>query len=215
MDFKYFLAPEDSMLDIEQNVAQLPVLPNCSLCGQQSRCFLIAVDEDEEGQVRDNAGFFLAENETIENFTVISGKPENPWEPDFFYRGCMECLRQGRFTVWHYTDVGEIENGEFTSESKRGLTIAKESILELSRTPSFSTFQQAIWLSHCNDFMAYLGEWEREDFNKNAPEGEGQKLFGEVEQAEPGEEWVKLRDSGFYLFRCLHCGKMRSFSDWD
>ena len=219
MDFKYFLAPEKSMLGLEVDDGDYngkpPALKQCSFCGQLARCFLIPCDDYVPGRVPDNAGFFLAKEEVVENLVSTPGNPANRWEPDLFYRGCMDCLRQGRFTVWHFTEAGDIEAGVLVSNEDPRLTISEEAISELSRTPSFWTFQQAVWLCHCNDFMAYLGEWSRDDFNQNAPDGDGQSLYAQVERMEPGEEWSDLWDNGFYLFRCLHCGKMRSFSDQD
>jgi len=59
------------------------------------------------------------------------------------------------------------------------------------------------------------GEWGQEGFNTFAIDGDGQKLFEQMEQLTPGEQWAELRGDGFYIFKCLHCDKMRSFSDCD
>ena len=207
INFKYFQAPEDNILDFDFGYRAEYVKdgdappPPCSFCGQRVRCQLIRWDSTHE-----------------EGLTVYRGDPENAWEPDVFLRRCLDCLRAGRFPEYHFTEAGEIIDGRLAPRGEFNAAFTNEAISELARTPSFGTFQQALWMTHCDDFMAYLGEWGQEEFSRAAPDGDGAALFSTVEQSPDSfgtEEWEELRGYGLYLFRCLHCGKLRSFSDWD
>jgi len=42
------------------------------------------------------------------------------------------------------------------------------------------TWQQELWLTHCNDFMIYKGTWEPKDFIANRKSGNGKALFLEM-----------------------------------
>jgi uncharacterized protein CbrC (UPF0167 family) len=96
-------------------------------------------------------------------------------------------------------------------------------LVELGRTPQIITWQQELWLTHCKDFMAYIGTWEPKDFYANAPGGDGRGLFHEMtdkdyrhlwdESLPPGAARLERWHAVFYAFRCLHCGKLRG--NWD
>ena len=146
MEFRYFHGPEDDM-------GLLPYIQACSLCGQPGRCFDLAC---------------LA----VPGLTERQGKV-----------GCYECLHWGRFGFNHDTEVGMItEDGlmayfEPSEKARRVFVVAgegeavakemqlisppqpkisEEAAMELRRTPSFSTWQDIPWATHCDDFMAYL-----------------------------------------------------------
>ena len=71
--------------------------------------------------------------------------------------------------------------------------------------------------------MVYLGEWKPKDFNDNASDGDGRRLFLEMtdekwdhlwDAATPaGEAKPKAWYASYYAFRCRHCGKLRG--NWD
>jgi len=85
------------------------------------------------------------------------------------------------------------------------------------------TWQQELWLVHCNDFMTYLGTWEPADFYANAEAGDGRSLFFEMTEPEyqhlwdasirEGENRLESWQAEYYAFRCNHCGKLRG--NWD
>ena len=89
--------------------------------------------------------------------------------------------------------------------------------------PQIVTWQQELWLTHCNDFMAYIGTWEPRDFYANTLGGDGRALFHEMtdkhyrhlwdESARPGSQRLESWRATFYAYRCLHCGKLRG--NWD
>ena len=148
IEFRYFRGPESDM-------ALLPYIRTCSLCGQLGRCFSLdgvisreLTEEERKGKV-----------------------------------GCLDCLKLDRFGFDHTTEVGYITNdgletygepskkpgqvfvvandGEATTASMPYLYppqphVSEEAVAELRRTPSFSTWQEVAWPVHHNDFMAYL-----------------------------------------------------------
>lgn len=144
--------------------------------------------------------------------------------------GCLECLKEGRFLFRN-----DIENWRDD--------FAAEVLAELARTPEIATWQDGFWLTHCNDIMVYQGTWEPEDFYKNAPDGDGRALF--MEMTDEGQclwenalkcqfeldrclpkhdrfllkdkDKMRLRSWGatYYVFKCLHCGKLRGYWDCD
>jgi uncharacterized protein CbrC (UPF0167 family) len=137
--------------------------------------------------------------------------------------GCFDCLRKGRFQFWHDTEIGLLD--------ERGLSqfyehhappppdFPRAALTELRRTPQIVTWQQELWLCHCNDFMAYLGTREPDDFASNAPGGDGRSLFLQMtdpdlshlwdESLRPGERRPASWPATYYAFRCLHCGRPR------
>ena len=196
MNFRYFLAPEHLMENLQDSVCW------CSLCGLEKQCFLLNFN---------NADLFVASSEIDINDLDLTKKSD----PSLRRYGCCDCLRAGRFLFCHEIDIGRVDSNGFTPDEGQEIKLVAGAVDELLRTPLFYTWQGSWWLTHCNDFMAYLGEWGQEGFNTFAIDGDGQNLFEQTEQLTPGEQWAELRGDGFYIFKCLHCDKMRSFSDCD
>jgi hypothetical protein len=66
--------------------------------------------------------------------------------------------------------------------------------------------------------MAYIGTWEPRDFYENAPDGDGQSLFMQMTDKDYQHLWeadtrLEHWHATYYVFRCLHCGKLRG--NWD
>lgn len=111
----------------------------------------------------------------------------------------------------------------------------KSALLEIGFSPHIATYQKSEYLCHCNDFMTYIGRWEPGDFNKNAVDGDGRKLWMRMVDGktnslwdrtlkdikEYGDEWPQYEDSGWsggamvYVFKCRHCDKLRCYWDCD
>ena len=196
MNFRYFLAPEHAMENLQDGVN------HCSLCGLEKQCFLLNFS---------NAERFIASDElNVDNLNLTKNS-----DPNLNRYGCYDCLRAGRFLFCHETDVGRVDGSGFMPYDGVRIQLIEGAAEELLRTPPFYSWQDSGWMTHCNDFMAYLGEWGKDDFNTFAADGDGQKVFERVELMEPNEEWNELRGDGFYVFKCLHCDQMRSFSDCD
>ncbi len=140
--------------------------------------------------------------------------------------GCLSCLKAGRFGFWHDTEIGVLDSNGlkrlYNHNKPRPPTFLRAALTELLRTPQIVTWQQELWLTHCDDFMAYLGTWEPKDFYANAPDGDGKSLFlrmtDEYEHLwdsslREGEEQLRAWHATYYSFRCLHCGELRG--NWD
>ena len=142
--------------------------------------------------------------------------------------GCARCLSQGHFEFWHDTDIGMLdENGLATVYKHNGSPpsdFPEAALFELRHTPQIVTWQQELWLTHCNDFMSYIGTWEPADFVRHSETGDGRALFLEMtrdselrflwdECLEPNETVPAGWHAVYYAFRCLHCGNLAG--NWD
>jgi len=126
---------------------------------------------------------------------------------------CPFCIADGsaadKFDAM-FTDDDEIGDGE--------VEISPEVVEEVSRrTPGFSGWQQERWLGCCEDAAAFLGPAGREELEQL-----GKEAIEAVreERGLEGDEWEEYfdslnRDEGptAYVFRCLHCGKLKAYSD--
>lgn len=143
--------------------------------------------------------------------------------------GCYDCLRNGAFEFWHDTEFGMLnERGlsKVYSHNADNPPILDSKILsELKRTPQIITYQQEVWLTHCNDFMIYKGTWEPLDFYKNSATGDGKELFMEMTDEDFRHLWDASLEEGqtlleqwyptYYVFECRHCKKPRGYWDCD
>lgn len=140
--------------------------------------------------------------------------------------GCSACLRAGRFEFWHDTEIGMLSETGLEHVYKHSKEpppdFSPRALVDLRHTPQIATWQQELWLTHCRDFMVYEGTWEPADFNSNAPDGDGHKLFLQMTDEYP-ELWAEATLAGeshpgtwhatYYVFRCRHCGLRRG--NWD
>lgn len=159
------------------------------------------------------------------DFAIVEGKQQS-WDTRGL--GCYDCLRSGHFEFWHDTDIGLLDETGLAHVYRHNGTppsgFPSSALVELRRTPQIVTWQQELWLTHCCDFMVYIGTWEPSDFYANAPDGDGRALFLRMTtEAHYPNLWddVALEDGGrleawhatYYVFRCLHCHALAG--DWD
>ncbi len=181
----------------DEDMAHLEGAHTCSLCGAPGPCF--SLDSAFSRELMD-AG---------------EGKV-----------GCATCLVAQRFEFWHDTEIGMLSESGLEHVYKHNkeppADFRIEALLELRYTPQIATWQQEIWLTHCRDFMIYLGTWSPADFSANAADGDGRRLFLEMTDEYP-ELWDEARLDGestpatwhatYYAFRCGHCRVLRG--NWD
>ena len=193
MVFRYFSGPQKDMAAIAGDGIE------CSLCGSIGPCFYL-----------EHA--FCPELSDGQKTSAV---------------GCHSCLRARRFEFWHDTEIGLLgENGLthfYNHNQPPPPNFPAAALSELRLTPRFTTWQQGIWLVHCNDFMNFLGTWEPQDFYANDPAGDGRALFCEMTDMAGRHLWDEALPQGaqrleawyaaYYAFRCLHCGKLRG--NWD
>jgi uncharacterized protein CbrC (UPF0167 family) len=196
MDFIYFKGPISDMGDL------LEGRNKCSICNNEhDYCF------DLEYTITDKFGDEEKEGKV----------------------GCYDCLRKGEFEFWHDTEFGMLdENGLckiYSHNMGNPPKLDSETMTELRRTPQVVTYQQEIWLTHCNDFMIYKGTWEPLDFYRNSVNGDGRDLFMKMTDKNINFLWDKSLPEGqalleewyptYYVFECRHCGKLRGYWDCD
>lgn len=142
-------------------------------------------------------------------------------------KGCAKCLRDGKFEFWHDTEYGMLDERGLVKVYNHNMAnppaISAEKLNELKRTPQIITWQQELWLTHCNDFMIYKGTWQPVDFYRNSKNGNGRELFLEMTDSDLQHLWdeslekvgkqLKSWYATYYVFECKHCGKLRG--NWD
>ena len=191
--FRYFCGPQHHMSPLFNGDAP------CSLCGGVGPCFQL-------------------------EYALCDSLSADDKESAL---GCFSCLKASHFEFWHDTEIGLLDEKGLTHVYNHNqpppADFPASALLELRRTPQIGTWQQELWLTHCNDFMAYVGTWAPRDFYANAPGGDGRALFFEMTDKDYRRLWdqslrpsAKLLESWYatyYVFRCLHCGKLRG--NWD
>ena len=133
-------------------------------------------------------------------------------EPDYI---CPWCIANGK--------AAEKYDGEFNdycgiegSSAESASTIPKELLLEVStKTPSYFSWQQEEWMSHCNEPCAFIGYADTKTIEPLMSE-----LNEDIEKNGYGAEFIKehLSKDGHlvgYLFQCVNCGQHRLHVDCD
>lgn len=106
------------------------------------------------------------------------------------------------------------DEGEFTGFKNPW---PEASVIELTeRTPGYCGWQQEFWLAHCNDFCAFEGYvgWKEiaDKLDQFADLRADCDAFG-IDYEKLPEYLLDGGDCQGYLFRCLHCGKLRLWAD--
>ncbi len=96
-----------------------------------------------------------------------------------------------------------------------GARLPRNVMFELLRTPTYITIQGEVWQFCCRQPMVFIGEWNRDEFGRRAPHGDGRRFFEQVVQnSVPGLWDNQLHDiTGVYVFRCPSC--CRITANWD
>jgi uncharacterized protein CbrC (UPF0167 family) len=148
---------------------------------------------------------------------------------------CYHCLRAGRAALTKNTDLGMIRHEDATrgithgypglahpdfelvplEDDWVGARLPVAMMLELTRTPGYSSIQGETWLFCCKKPMIYVGPWRREQFAKMAPDGNGKEFFHRVVRDAVDGLWEdRLGDlTGIYVFRCSTCDQHSAH--WD
>ena len=89
-------------------------------------------------------------------------------------------------------------------------------------TPSYCGWQQEIWVTHCDDFCAFVGYVGAKELKEMGVLEEVIENGSPEFSAEWSEEQIEIIknmvDGGHvqgYLFKCLHCGKYFLYYDVD
>ncbi|WP_139921737.1 CbrC family protein [Hymenobacter sp. DG01] len=130
---------------------------------------------------------------------------------------CPWCIADGSAAAkWdaEFQDWASVE-GNSPDPAEASAPINAASLEEVvSRSPGCNSWQQGVWLTHCQDMCVFLGYVGGEDIRPLLPE-----LRPDL-QGWPDEDFL-LRslsaDGGLtgYLFQCHHCGQHRLHIDCD
>ncbi|MGT5902937.1 CbrC family protein, partial [Escherichia coli] len=96
--------------------------------------------------------------------------------------------------------------------------VTDEMLKELvERTPGYHGWQQEFWLAHCGDFCVFIGYVGWNDIKDRLDEfanlEEDCENFG-IRNSDLAKCLQKGGHCQGYLFRCLHCGKLRLWGDF-
>lgn len=148
---------------------------------------------------------------------------------------CYECLRAGKAAISKDTELGMVsweqaaegvthgvpglDRDDFEMVPKDdgwvGARLPREVMYELLRTPTYISIQGERWQFCCKSPMIFVGSWSRDEFSRRAPDGDGRRYFEQIVQdVVPGLWEDELHDeTGVYVFRCQHCGRLAAH--WD
>lgn len=150
-------------------------------------------------------------------------------------RACYQCLRGGKVGLSKDSELGMISFDQAIEgvthgvpglnrtdfemvpreDDWAGARLPTPTMLELLRTPAYSTIQGDIWQFCCKQPMVFVGAWPRAEFTRRAPDGNGRQFFESVvKHSVPGLWEDNLHDlTGIYVFRCASCGRLTGH--WD
>ena len=118
---------------------------------------------------------------------------------------CVECLAQSKTSVYI---PDEIQSKIVRDRIKK--------VGELSITPPVAWVQSNEWPVCCDDYMKYIGEWEKTDFINQSSHEEyinyfkkllDKKMLERIDDIETLIEDLGY-DSVAYAFRCIYCNKI-------
>ena len=131
---------------------------------------------------------------------------------------CPWCIANGKAATdfdGEFNDYCGIE-GVSPDPEDGSSAIPKELLLEITnKTPSYTSWQQEVWLTHCNEPCAFI---DYADTKTIAPLME--ELQDDIENNGYDPEFIKShlsKDGSLvgYLFQCLNCGQHRLHVDCD
>lgn len=191
------------------------IIAKCSRCGSE-----VALDADDRANATCPACMAPVSFPKLDEAELVA---------------CYDCLRAGHAALSKDTQIGMVRWEDAQKGVTRGVPgllrcdfetvptqdgwhaarVFKEHLLELVRTPTYSTIQGERWRFCCRYPMTFIGRWEQNDFEQHSPDGGGRKLFDQiVEDPEEGLWEDELHDiTGIYVFVCKRCKRMTAH--WD
>lgn len=229
--FPLFDAPASDAVDFVPNA-------QCSLCGNvHAVCFELGIGSDvivKCSSCGEENGLD-ADDRCDGNCRACEEGIAFPPVPEDRILCCYSCLREGKAAITKDTEFGMIsfeQAVEGLTHGVPGLTsddfeivstksdwnrvrLPRAVMLELVRSPTYSTIQGDRWQFCCRSPMVFIGSWSRADFTARSPDGDGRKYFNHVVQdVVPGLWEDQLHDeTGVYVFRCPTCHRLTAH--WD
>lgn len=137
-------------------------------------------------------------------------------EPEYI---CPWCIADGSASKTYdgeFIDAASIETPVGYESDDAVKAAFDENLLEVSqRTPGYVSWQQEVWLSHCNEPCAFIDYADSETIEPILDE-----LAADIENAGYNRDSITehlSKDGSLvgYLFQCLHCGTHRLHVDSD
>jgi|SRR5690606_5473067 len=135
-------------------------------------------------------------------------------EPDYICPWCIADGSAAKMYDGEFNDYCGIE-GVSPSPKDPKPKISKELLLEITKkTPSYKSWQQERWMTHCNEPCAFIGYADTETIEPLLEE-----LKDDIENNRYGADFIKSnlsKDGSLvgYLFQCLHCNQHRLHVDY-
>ncbi|MGS2740051.1 CbrC family protein [Sinomicrobium pectinilyticum] len=136
-------------------------------------------------------------------------------EPEYI---CPWCIANGKAAEKYsgeFNDYCGIE-GVSPNPNDAAPAIPEELLLEITgKTPSYTSWQQEVWPTHCNEPCAFIGYADTKTIAPLMDE-----LNEDIEKSGYGAELIKKhlsKDGSLvgYLFQCVNCGQHRLHVDSD
>lgn len=214
---------------------------DCLLCGRKApHCFQLGIGSDVIANcTRCGAANAVDADDRKDALCAKCGSnisfPPNSSEELLV---CYTCLREGKAAFTQDTEIGMVRwqdavagithgrpglrrtDFELIPGESEGWLRAKvpvDVLMELTRTPSYTTWQGEQWLFCCRKPMTFLGAWDSDDFNRNAQGGNGRSLFEQIVEDQQPRMWEYGIGGGVcvYVFRCASCARLRAHWDMD
>lgn len=154
------------------------------------------------------------------------GSTENCLEGEYFDSDsdivsvCIDCLSKGKISVniTEYLRTKLIEHLKETRGNRNMDQVeerAIELISELSKNPPVPWIQYNDWPVSCGEFCIYVGEWDKEEFIRQAPDGNGKQYvmsilddFSRSKIVDIDIFWNDIgRNTAVFIFECTNCSK--------
>ena len=137
-------------------------------------------------------------------------------EPEYI---CPWCIADGSAAKKYdgeFNDSAGVEAPLGYDENEILQAAFDEKVVEVAqRTPSYVSWQQEVWLSHCNEPCAFVGYADSEMIRPILHELEADIENAGYDSDMIAEELSRESSPVGYLFQCLHCGTHRLHVDSD
>jgi hypothetical protein len=134
-------------------------------------------------------------------------------EPEYI---CPWCIANGKASEKYNGDFNDYYGIEGVSSNPNDAdsTISKEQLFEItSKTPSYTSWQQEVWLTHCNEPCKFIGYADTKTIEPIIDQ-----VNDDIENNGYETEFIKKHLSKHaslvgYLFQCVNCEKHRLHVD--
>ena len=179
----------------------------CSLCGKVSDAAI-------------TLPVAFLQREIVRIINVDGGGESRGLENGGEWIACCACIQAGHLEFRHATEQGMV--GSLQDLARLFPKIAAEKGREFLITPDFRANQEPLWLTHCDDFMNFIGVWQRDDLESEAsrqnlkPHVLFNRIAVKTDFDDERPSWSKW-DLGqeFYVFECRHCKVKRGYLQAD